>query len=80
MVCHKAQQGMGCILASPLQPWLREHCHRLCGAPDKCVSIIPLVLSAGKCPYLEMLRRGECSLRRCLTAMTLMEMPPDNLA
>lgn len=63
-----------------MQPWLGQCCHRLCGAPDKCVSILAVMLSAGKCPCLEMLRRGQCSLWRYLTAMTLMEMPPDSLA
>lgn len=58
VVCPYNTAGDGVHTASPLQPWLRQHCHGHCGAPDKYVSIMPVMLSAGKCPCLEMLRRG----------------------
>lgn len=56
--CAHTTAGDGVHTASPLQPWLRQHCHGHCGAPDKYVSIMPVMLSARKCPCLEMLRRG----------------------
>lgn len=71
---HKTQQRMGC------SPGWGSAAAGCVGLLIKCVPVMAVMLSAGKCPCLEMLRRGQCSLWRYLTAVTLMEMPPDSLA